>query len=124
MKYHPATAVACGLLWALAQYCSEAYGAQPNIVTDPARQAHFVKAYIGTKMCMRSAGRAAHARGNDATHAQQYMLEVCGVSLFVVLRDDEMEVREAVATLRSIARTSYYEDVLSIPEPKSPTTRN
>lgn len=109
--------IATGVLWGVAMFINDGHAAQPlTELQREERAGWFLSKYVQTKKCMRSTGKAAHARGDDADRVQYMMLSVCGSTLYVFMRQD-MSDRQAVENMMRIARTSYYEDVLGTTEP-------
>lgn len=107
--------IATGVLWGVAMFINDAY-ATPS----EGDLKNFVRVYVQTKKCMRSAGTAAYMRGDGAERTQYFMLSVCATPLYTMLRRD-MPEEAAQDNLLRIARTSYFEDVLQSTEP--PITR-
>lgn len=119
-----ALAVSAGALWAALQgglilipQPAHAQEAQ-DILRQRIRQHNFVQLYVDTRSCMLAAG-IAMLRHNEARGipVQHFMVTECGDRLVRFLQADGMGETEARNTLVHMARTTYYEDVLHIPEP-------
>jgi hypothetical protein len=110
-------AVAGGIVWAVALVVSDVVCPvhSQTFVTQP-KQDLLVDMYVRTRKCMRSAGTAAHERGNDASHTQYFMVSVCSTAMLSFLRRD-MPEDEAQSFMLRMTRNSYYEDVLHTQEP-------
>lgn len=104
-----------GIVWAVAMFVSDIAPACAQDFTT-AKQQRMIDNYVRTRKCMRSAGTAAHERGNDARHVQFFMLSVCSNEFSSFLSRD-MPQDQAQSILLRMARNSYYEDVLGTQEP-------
>lgn len=98
-------------------YASRA-GAQPVPRDMPQlERRELVSEYVRTKVCMRSAGIAAYRRSDDARMVRLFMVAVCGGPFQGLLERGGTPQDRARDTVDRMARTSYYEDVLGVPEP-------
>ena len=88
-------------------------------------QRNLVNVYVKTKECMIGAAHAGmkYIQGGPE-EVQEFMVLFCGDTLrpFLMRR---MTLAEATEVLHDMARNTYYEDVLGVPEPKiiRPRTR-
>lgn len=83
------------------------------------KQETVVRLYVRTKVCMRDAGDAALREhlSRDGRVVQLFMVSFCGDPLRRQMQLDGAPEAEARATLARMARTSYYVDVMRVPEP-------
>lgn len=102
---------------AISMVPATAHAQRPTAPALTDKQDQLVNVYLKTRRCMRSAGRAAHERSDNPRDVQYFMVSVCSTAMLQFLMED-MSEDEARGYLLNITRTTYYEDVLGIPEPK------
>lgn len=107
--------IATALLWAVVLHQFDAHS-QPLPSQENTRD--FIRAYVSAKHCMTNVGLVHHLRGTPAERVQQYMVEVCSGPLVEVLLRDA-PAQQVKKDLYSIARSTYYQDVLNQPVPST-----
>lgn len=111
---HPAVILLAAALAAHA-WAAEAPG---EILQRRRQQDALIDVYVRTRHCMETAGVAALSRNEGRpAHVRAFMVSACGDPMRGILVHDGMDAARAAATMERLARTSYYEDVLRVPEP-------